>query len=142
MDKENKEIEQPKPSHKNKGEDFDITGIEDLVDQTVVVEEEVPKDGTIPDIIRCSSHTDPNKLGWFLTKLIGERPYVQIQTIGPPALAKAGMAIIRAQALCSQYSAGSVLVRRDTVRIIKFRNGEEKTAVLIRIWPIPMMYAT
>lgn len=131
--------------HKGRGSvkevGFDITGMEDLVDQTVILEEEVVQDGTIPEIIRCSSHTDPNKLGWFIVRLLNERPFVQIQTIGPPALAKAGMAIVRAQAICSQYSAGSILVRRDSIRIIKLRNGDEKTAVLMRIWPIPTAYA-
>lgn len=140
---ENVETEKPfkKGRGKYKEQGFDTSGMEDLVDQTVILEEEPPTDGSIPEIIRCSSHTDPTKLGYFIARLFEERPFVQIQTIGPPALSKAGMAIIRAQAVCSQYSAGSVLVRRDSIRIIRLRNGEEKTAVLIRLWPIPTMYA-
>ena len=114
---------------------------ENMVDLSNL-EEEVDDD-TQHDIIKCGSKTDPSSLAFYIAKEF-ENPdksgCIIIQTIGPAALSKAIFAIIRLKSIIAPYIDGSTLVTRFSVRHLQFPNGETKTAVRIRLFPIPDRY--
>lgn len=92
------------------------------------------------NVIKCGAKTDPSALAYFITKEFESKAdCVIIQTIGAPALSKAVFAIIRLKGLVAPYIDGSTLVARFSVRKLML-GGEEKTAVRIRLFPIPDRY--
>jgi len=90
--------------------------------------------------IKCGSNTNPNKLAWFIAKEFeGTKDCVIIQIIGPKALAKASLAIIRLKSIIAPCIDGSTLVQTLSVRKLQL-GGEEKTAIRIRLFPVPNRY--
>jgi len=93
--------------------------------------------------IRCSNMTDPNKLGFYIVARIYQHGYVEIQTIGPKALSKAMLAIMRANCIVARYSSSVKLVAIPNVRKVfiddqQTGTRQERTALLTRIIPVPI----
>ena len=97
-----------------------------------------PEKETTTRLIKCGNNTDPNKLAYFIAREFEEMAdHVEIQSIGPKALSKAMLAIVRLQGIVAPYIVGSTLVTRVSVRKLQLPNNEERTAIRIRLFPIP-----
>lgn len=118
----------------NTADDLDLLGIE--------LEEDDDDNNEKNDIIKCGTDTDPNSLAYYIATQFEQNPdCIIIQTIGPKALSKAIFAIIRLKSLVAPYIDGSTLVSRFSVRKLQLPNGAERTAIRIRIFPIPDKFA-
>lgn len=100
-----------------------------------ITQEEIPV--TNDNLIKCGNDTDPNKLAYYMIKKFedGAR-FIEVQTIGPKALSKAALAIIRMKSLIAPYTDGSTLVARYSIRKLKF-GEEERTAIRQRVFVVP-----
>jgi stage V sporulation protein SpoVS len=87
------------------------------------------------------SDTAPSKLAFHLINLLSRQDYVELQSIGPAALSKAILAFVHAKTIAAANSDGTVLVMRASVRTITLRTQEERTAIRLRIFGIPVSYA-
>lgn len=120
---------------KNSVEELDLFSLIEL-------EEETGEDDN-KDFIKCGSHTDPNALAFYIARQFESedvKDCIIIQTIGPQALSKAIMAIIRLKGIVAPYIDGSTLVSRFSVRKLQLPNGEERTSIRTRLFPIPDRY--
>ena len=91
-----------------------------------------------PYFIKCGSNTDPNALAYYIAREFESKAdCVIIQTIGPKALSKAILSIIRLKSIVAPYIDGSTLVCRFSVRKLQLPNGEERTTIRTRLFPIP-----
>lgn len=90
-------------------------------------------------VIKCGNNTDPNKLAYFIAREFENEntDHVEIQSIGPKALSKVVLAIVRLQGIVAPYITGSTLVIRPSVRKLQMSNDEERTAIRLRLFPIP-----
>jgi len=90
-------------------------------------------------VIKCGNNTDPNKLAYFIAREFENEAtdHVEIQSIGPKALSKVILAIVRLQGIVAPYITGSTLVIRPSVRKLQMSNDEERTAIRLRLFPIP-----
>ena len=118
--------------------DKTITGDMDLLD--LKLEEEETHDDD-KNVIKCGSQTDPNALAFFMAREFETKgDCLIIQTIGAAALSKAILAIVRLKSIVAPYIDGSTLVMRPSVRKLQLPNGEERTTIRIRLFPVPDRY--
>ena len=112
----------------------------DLLGLDLVAEDEPTDDNK--EFIKCGSNTDPNALAYYIAREFESKAdCVIIQTIGPKALSKAILAIIRLKAIVAPYIDGSTLVCRFSVRKLLLPNGEERTTIRTRLFPVPDRFA-
>lgn len=116
---------------------LDEINLLDSVDSVFSITEE-DEESDSNDFIKCGSETDPNSLAFYIAKEFETKAdCVIIQTIGPKALSKAILAIIRLKSIVAPYIDGSTLVARFSVRKLQLANGEERTTIRTRLFPIP-----
>jgi len=109
----------------------------DLLDMHFSMEEENENEDN-NKVIKCGSNTDPNKLAFHIAReLESNSDCIIIQTMGPKALSKAIMAIVRLKSIIAPYIDGSTIVARFSVRKLQLPDNEERTIVRTRLFPIP-----
>ncbi len=109
-----------------------------LLDSIYATADEDESEENTNNFIKCGSETDPNSLAFYIAKEFETKSdCVIIQTIGPKALSKAILAIIRLKSIVAPYIDGSTLVARFSVRKLQLANGEERTTIRTRLFPIP-----
>ena len=89
------------------------------------------------NFIKCGSNTDPNSLAYYIAMEFQKTKYVVIQTIGPRALSKAILSIVKLKSIVAPYIDGHTLVSRFSVRKLQLPNGEERTAIRTRLFSVP-----
>jgi len=108
--------------------------------------EDIPNDGgheddkVPPHLIRVGNSSNPNKLAYHIVKCIQKFGIAETQSIGPAALSKAMMAIVRAESIVSQYTTCEKLCILACIRKPTMRNGEERTAIRLRVVPVHIQY--
>jgi len=91
-------------------------------------------------LIRVGNLSNPNKLAYHIVKCIQMYGIAETQSIGPVALSKAIMAIVRAESIVSQYTTCEKLCVLPCIRKPTMRNGEERTALRLRIVPVHIQH--
>lgn len=107
----------------------------DLLDMDFAIEEENDDN---KKVIKCGSNTDPNKLAFHIAREFeSSSDCIIIQTMGPKALSKAIMSIVRLKSIIAPYIDGSTIVARFSVRKLQLADNEERTIIRTRLFPIP-----
>lgn len=110
----------------------------DLLDMNIDIEENTEEEAAIEtNLIKCGSNTDPNSLAYYIARRFEKTNFVIIQTIGPRALSKAILAIIRLKSIVAPYIDGSTIVARFSIRKLQLPHEEERTAIRIRLFSMP-----
>ena len=91
-------------------------------------------------LIRVGNSSNPNKLAYHIVKCIQMYGIAETQSIGPSALSKAIMAIVRAESIVSQYTTCEKLCILACIRKPTMRNGEERTAIRLRVVPVHIQH--
>ena len=116
-------------------------GIEMGNDEEVVDFDEENETEDIPGhLIRVSNQSKPEKLAYHIIRCIQMYGIAETQSIGAPALSKALFAIVRAEGLAAQYTTNERLCVIPCIRKPTMRNGEERTAIRLRILPVLLQH--
>ncbi len=117
-------------------EDVDVAELEAMNDDEA---EGIDPDGNGAGddaLIRVGKDSNPNKLAYHIVKCIQKYHVAETQSIGPVAHKNALHAIIRAESIISQYTTCERLAIVPCFRKPRMRNGEERTAIRLRVMPV------
>ena len=113
----------------------------DIDDEELETMMDDDSDETTPShLTRVGKTSNPNKLAYHIVRCIQEFQIAELQSIGPVALSKAMMAIVRAESIITQYTTCEKLIVIPCIRKPKMRNGDERTAIRLRVMPVHIMH--
>ena len=97
-------------------------------------------DASVPHLVRVGKTSNPSKLSYHIVRCIQQFGIAETQSIGPQALSKALLAIVGAESIVSQYTTCEKLCIIPCIRKPTMRNGEERTAIRLRIVPVHIQH--
>jgi len=115
---------------------LDIDDDDDDEEEEDYDEQRPDDDQQFSHIIRVGNKSKPHKLAYHIVKCLQKYEVAETQSIGPVALSKAILAIVVAESIVSQYTTCEKLCIIPCIRKPKMRNGEEKTALRLRVVPV------